>query len=92
MIKAEFKKVYNGLERSLLVKKKLVIFRQGREKQPVWLNMASLRPHFSTNKKRKFLVKINEPKLANLFVKRHEMIKILCVPSKLLFKSINEQI
>ena len=34
-IKVEFKKVYNGLERSLLVKKKLVIFQQGREKQPV---------------------------------------------------------
>ena len=45
-IKVEFKKVYNGLERSLLVKKKLVIFWQGREKQPVWLIMASPRQHF----------------------------------------------
>ena len=60
MMKAEFKKVYNGLERSLLVKKKLVIFRQGREKQPVWLNMASLGPHFSTSKKRKFLFSLVE--------------------------------
>ena len=57
MMKVEFKKVYNGLERSLLVKKKLVIFQQGREKQPVWLNMASLRPHFSTSKKESFLSK-----------------------------------
>ena len=47
---------------------------------------------FSTSKKRNFLVKINQPKFENLFVKRHEMIKIFCVPSKLLSKSINERI
>ena len=64
-MKGEIKEVYICLDRSLFVKKKLVIFWQKRAKQPIWLIMAFLRQHF-LQAKINFLVKINKPKFANV--------------------------